>query len=226
MGLFSRIFRRSKPSEVIPTDDAGMIESHETCSPQPLRAGDLAEGDIGAYSWDPAHNAELLTVGNEGKTLEWGPRKPGYSGVHYPPAWVPAKTLLLLHSGNFRLDFIVDEMANRQIGLGFLLAYEGGLLDWGFFGYLGAGSAAWSYDPSTGDVVNETKSIEGGLPKFADGRTGVVTLELELPRDGTGTACFRVQNKSSRSIALSSGAVVVPAACLLEESQRVTLKAG
>jgi hypothetical protein len=134
--------------------------------------------------------------------------------------------LSLLHSGTFRLDFIVDEMASSQIGLGFLLGYEGGLLDWGFFGYLGAGRAAWAYDPSTGDVVNDTKSIEGGLPKFEDGRTGVVSMELELPRDGAGTGRFRVQGQASRPIALPSGAVVVPAACLLKEGQRVTLRAG
>jgi hypothetical protein len=226
MDIFSRFFRRSKPSAVTPPEDAGMIPSDEASPPQLLRARDLAEGNTGTYSWDPAHNTELLTVSNAGKTLEWGSRKPSYKGLHYPPAWIPAKTLLLFHSGNFRLDFIVDEMASRQIGLGFLLAYEGGLLDWGFFGYLGAGCAAWAYDPSTGDVVNETKSIEGGLPKFADGRTGVVTLELELPRDRAGAVRFQVEGKSSRSITLPSGAVVVPAACLLKEGQRVTLKAG
>src|SRR5688572_5392253 len=114
MGLFSRIFGRSKPAEVIPTDDTAMIQPHEAPPPRPLQAGNLAEGDIGAYTWDPTHNPDLLTVSNGGKTLEWGPRKPSYSGVHYPPAWVPAKTLLLLHSGSFRLDFVVDEMANRQ----------------------------------------------------------------------------------------------------------------
>lgn len=226
MGLFSRIFGRSKSADVIPEDDAAAMQTQEAPSPQLLQARNLSQGDIGDYTWDPDHNADLLTVSSAGKTLEWGSRKPTYRGVQYPPAWVPAKTLLLLHSGSFRLDFIVDEMASRQIGLGFLLAYEGGLLDWGFFGYLGAGCSAWAYDPSTGDVVNETKSIEGGLPKFEDGRTGVVTLELELPRDGAGTGRFRVQGHSSRSIALPFGAVVVPAACLLKEGQRVTLKAG
>jgi hypothetical protein len=226
MRLFSRIFGRSKSDKIIPTDDEAAMQNHEAPSPQILQARNLLQGDIGAYAWDPAHNADLLTVSNAGKTLEWGPRKLSYRGVVYPPAWVPAKTLLFLHSGSFRLDFVVDEMASAQIGLGFLLAYEGGLLDWGFFGYLGAGCAAWAYDPSTGDVVNETKSIEGGLPKFEDGRTGMVTLELELPRDGAGSGRFRVQGRGSRSIALPSGAVVVPAACLLKESQRVTVRAG
>jgi len=133
------------------------------------------------------------------------------------------KTLLLLHSGTFGLDFVVDEMSHAQIVVGFLLAFEGGLLDWGFFGYLGAVVFAWAYDPSTGDVVTRTESIEGGLPTFQDGRTGVVTLELELPRVGAGLARFRSQGRRSRHIALPPSAVVVPGACLLVENQRVSL---
>ena len=226
MGLFSRIFGRPKAAGAGPAKNVAATQPDEALPPQLLHARKLPQGDVGTYTWDPTHNADLLTFSNAGKTLEWGPRKPSYTGVRYPPAWVPAKTLLFLHSGSFRVDFVVDEMAGRQIGLGFLLAYERGLLDWGFFGYLGAGRAAWAYDPSTGDVVNETKSIEDGLPKFEDGRSGVVTLELELPRAGAGSGRFRVQGQSSRSIALPFGAVVVPAACLLKESQRVTLNAG
>jgi hypothetical protein len=133
------------------------------------------------------------------------------------------KTLLLLHSGTFSVDFVVDDMANAQIGVGFLLAFQGGLLDWGFYGYLGAGAFAWAYDPSTGDVVTRTESIQGGLPRFLDGRSGVVTLELELPRMEVGFARFRIQGQDSRPISLPEGAVIVPAACLLKERQRVTL---
>jgi hypothetical protein len=88
----------------------------------------------------------------------------------------------LLHSGTFSLDFVVDDMANAQIGVGFLLAFEGGLFDWGFYGYLGAGAFAWAYDPSTGDLVTGTESIQGRLPKFPNSRTGVVTLEVDSPR--------------------------------------------
>jgi hypothetical protein len=116
-------------------------------------------------------------------------------------------------------------MSNAQLGVGFLLAFEGGLLDWGFYGYLGAGSFAWAYDPSTGDVVTRTESIQGGLPTFLDGRTGVVTVEFQLPRNEAGTARFRIQGKASRDISLQRGAVVAPAACLLKEGQRVTLAA-
>jgi hypothetical protein len=193
--------------------------------PRLLEARDRPQGDTGACIWDATHNDHLLTVSNAGRTVHWGPRKSRYCGIHYPPLWVPAKTLLLLHSGTFSVAFVVDEMANAQIGVGFLLAFEGGLLDWGFYGYLGAGSFAWAYDPSTGDVVTRTESIQGGLPRFADGRTGVVTLELELPRDEAGLARFRIQGKDSRHISLPVGAVVVPAACLLKEGQRVSLTA-
>ena len=199
------------------------METQEDSEPRPLEARDLRQGDIGACTWDATHNDNLLTVSNAGKTVEWGPRKAGYHGVHYPPAWVPAKTLLLLHSGTFSLDFVVDDMVNAQIGVGFLVAFERGLLDWGFYGYLGAGSFAWAYDPSTGDVVTGTESIQGGLPTFPGGRTGVVTLELDLPRRDAGIAHFRIQGQNSRGIALPAGAVVVPAACLLKERQRVTL---
>jgi hypothetical protein len=86
-----------------------------------------------------------------------------------------------------------------------------------------AGSLAWAYDPSTGDVVTGTQSIQGGLPTLSDRRTGVVTLELDLPRGDAGCARFRIQGRQSRDIALPSGAVVVPAACLLKEGQQVTL---
>lgn len=88
--------------------------------------------------------------------------------------------------------------------------------------YLGASSSAWSYDPSTGDVVTQTASIEGGLPRFAGG-SGRVSVELELPRQGVGRGRFMVDGTASSWIGLPEGAVVLPAACLLRETQRVTL---
>ena len=113
-------------------------------------------------------------------------------------------------------------MARAQIGVGFMLLWSVGP-DWGFFGYLGASSTAWAYDPSTGDVVCNTESIQGGLPKFADGRTGEVSVHLDLPRHAEGSARFLVEGVYTRVIPLPEGAVVLPAACLLTESQRVTL---
>ncbi len=94
---------------------------------------------------------------------------------------------------------------------------------YGFYGYLGASPSAWSYDPSTGDVVCATRSISGGLPVFADGRRGVVSVDLDLPRNGPGRGAFLVNGTPTPAVALPEGAVVLPAACLLREAQRVTL---
>jgi hypothetical protein len=64
-------------------------------------------------SWDLQNTSNLLTVSNEGKTLEWA--KPEQA------AWLPAQTTGQLGAGSFRLEFAIDEIANRQIGVGFLL---------------------------------------------------------------------------------------------------------
>jgi hypothetical protein len=69
------------------------------------------------------------------------------------------------------------------VGSGFALAWNVGI-DMGFFGYLGASSTAWSYDPSSGDIVTSTESIAGGLPRIVD--AGLVELELDLKRDHAG----------------------------------------
>jgi hypothetical protein len=113
-------------------------------------------------------------------------------------------------------------MASRQIGVGFMLLWNIGP-DWGFFGYLGASATAWAYDPSTGDVVSAAKSIQGGLPKFEDGRTGVVSVELNVPRDVEGSGRFIIAGTETNPIPLPSGAVVLPAACFLEVTQKISL---
>ena len=187
-----------------------------------LKASAIAESEIGSCEWDCSHNSDLLTVSNNGQTISWGPRKPEYKDKLYPPVWVPASTRLHLHSGRFQMDFVVEEMAQAQIGIGFMLLWNIGP-DWGFFGYLGASPTSWAYDPSTGDVVCNTKSIEGGLPTFADGHTGIITLRLDLPRFAKGSARFHINNTDIQHIRLPKGAVILPAACLLKESQRVTL---
>lgn len=191
-------------------------------APVLVNAASLPEADTGSCEWDRDHNASLLSVSQDGRTVEWGPRKPEFQGKIYPPAWVPASTRMHLHSGTFRWDFVVDEMARTQIGVGFMLLWDVGP-DWGFFGYLGASPTAWAYDPSTGDIVCNTRSIRGDLPKFSDGRTGVVSVQLHLPRHDEGSGSFVVDGLETHRIRLPAGAVVLPAACLLEESQRVTL---
>jgi hypothetical protein len=187
-----------------------------------LKATAFAEADRGSFEWDTSHNADILTVSNNGQTIEWGPRNPQYTGKIYPPAWVPASTRARLHSGQFQWDFVINEMAGAQLGIGFMLLWDIGP-DWGFFGYLGSSTTAWSYDPSTGDVVYNTRSIQGGLPKIVDGRTGVVTVRLDLPRDGIGIGMFSMNGTDSLPISLPEGSVVLPAACFLKETQKVTL---
>jgi hypothetical protein len=191
--------------------------------PSLVQASALAPEDVGAFVWDASHNRDVLTVSEDRLSVSWGPRKPEYRGKYYPPAFVPVKTMAHLHSGRFGWDFVVEEMANRQIGIGFMLLWDNGLLDWGFFGYLGAGSTAWAYDPSTGDIVTSTRSICGGLPKFEDGRRGIVSVELELPRTSRGEGAFTANGVVAPAVKLPVGAVVVPAACLLAETQSVTL---
>ena len=185
------------------------------------KASEFDEPDVGTLTWDATHNSGVLSVSDDGLTVEWGPRKPVYEG-HYPPVWVPIRTEAHLHSATFSWDFVVEDMMNAQIGVGFMLQWDRGL-DWGFFGYLGAGSTAWAYDPSTGDVVTQTKSIAGGLPTFGDGRTGVVAVRLELPRTDPGRGIFIVNGVEAPPVELPAAAVVVPAACLLREGQRVRL---
>jgi hypothetical protein len=131
-----------------------------------------------------------------------------------------------LHSGQFSLDFQVDEMAERQIAVGFMIQLTDGVnvgSDWGFFGYLGSSISAWAYDPSTGDVVNATESIEGGLPKFENGHNGTVRMHVAVPRQEAGSVKFTVDGVESKPISLPVGAVVLPAASLLKAGQRITL---
>jgi len=192
-------------------------------SPKPepalLKAASFDVADIGSCDWDQEHKSDLLVVSDDGRTMQWGR---GSGKGRLPPAWVGAMTRLHLHSGNYRWDFVVRSMGKAQIGIGFMLLWNLGP-DWGFFGYLGSSSTAFAYDPSTGDVVCNTASIEGGLPRFSDGESGVVSVHLDLPRLGGGSARFLVDDKYSRSIELPVGAVVLPAACFLKEGQTVTL---
>lgn len=186
--------------------------------PALLHASRMGEGDRGAVRWRRDQNEDLLEVSEEGARVAWAKA----STAKYPPAWVPIESEARLFGGEFEVEFGVEELASGQIGVGFLLAWDIGP-DWGFYGYLGSSTSAWSYDLSSGDVVYATRSIEGGLGKSADGRTGTVTLRLGLPADGAGTATFVVGETASRPIELPPGAVVIPAACLLRPGQAVRL---
>jgi hypothetical protein len=94
-----------------------MVEPAAMTEPKLVKAADLRLDDIGTFAWDPSHNDKLLSVSDDGLTVTWGPRKPTYEGKHYPPVWAPIRTRARFHSGKFRWDFVIDEMAERQIGI-------------------------------------------------------------------------------------------------------------
>jgi hypothetical protein len=192
------------------------LKNPKDVEPKLANAITYKEGDIGEVKWNIEHNKDSLIFSNNNQTIEWNPK-------NGQTAFLPATTSLHLHSGKFVWDFNIEEMSSAQIGVGFMLLWDNGLLDWGFFGYLGAGFFAWAYDPSTGDVVNAEKSIQGGLPKFENKHTGIITVELNLPRNAEGVGKFIVNGVESNPIKLPIGAVVVPAATLLKKDQKITI---
>jgi hypothetical protein len=115
-----------------------------------------------------------------------------------------------------------------QIGVGFLLDWTLVGPDWGFYGYLGSSPSAWSYDPSTGDIVSATESITepaGSLPKFQS-KEGRIGLLFDLPLEAEGTARFvndGVTLDATHTISLPPAAVVLPACCLLKRGQKVAI---
>ena len=179
-------------------------------------------GDLGLLTWDPDKKSDLCILSNNNLTAEWGFTKKTKKKDKYKPVWIPVQSKLRLHSGKFQLDFIIDELAKYQLGIGFMMLWNTGP-DWGFFGYLGSSSTAFAYDPFTGDVVNNTKSIQGGLPNFKAKNRGIVTLSVNLPRTAKGSAKFIINNISTREIVLPEGTVIMPAACFLKAKQKVSL---
>jgi len=176
-------------------------------------ASSLKPGEIGEWKWE-RKSENLLTFSDNDLEVQWT--------TPASLSWIPIKTKALLHSGKFTWDFVVEEMGSAQIGIGIMLDWSAGP-DWGFFGYLGASSTAWSYDPSTGDIVTSSDSIHGGLPKFTNNQ-GTVSVEAILPRDGPGSFTFIVNGIRTPTIShLPVGSVIVPAACLLKHNQKVKL---
>ncbi len=174
------------------------------------------KNDFGEFCFNSNRGSDSsVTFSNNDCTVEWTA----------PPqiAWIPVQTKSKLHSGKWSLEFYVESMKKRQIGVGFLLDWSIGP-DWGFFGYLGSSDSAWSYDPSTGDIVTNTDSIHGNLPKFT-GDSGVIGLELDLPSNAPGKFTFIVDGVRTPTKELpNSGAVAVPAVCLLAIGQKVTIR--
>jgi hypothetical protein len=157
--------------------------------------------------WDRAHTQEPLTISEDGLTLSWDSDKQF--------AWLGSQTTGRLSGGVFTWDFRINAIAKRQIGVGILVDPP----DWGFFGYLGAGKNAWSYDAFEGAIVTETKATHKGLPTIRDKGTVSVRLDLKAKNE----CVFVVDGVETPAIRLPAGAVVIPAACLLKRGQSVTL---
>ncbi|MBS2040742.1 hypothetical protein JST97_37490 [bacterium] len=184
--------------------------------PELLQADQFDPSDQGQMAWNTSLNQRDLEYSEDGRTARW--RELPTEGIA-PRLWTPVQSLAHLHSGSYRWDFAIQDLGQAQIGVGFMLAWNIGP-DWGFYGYLGSSSSAWAYDPTSGDVVINTRSIQGGLPRL---QSGLITVQLHLPRQGTNYARFLVQGVGSEPVELPPASVVVPAACLLGFNQRVTL---
>lgn len=160
--------------------------------------------------WDPSSTQGSLSISADGTSLSWDTTPTGVK-----PAWLGSQAKTRLESGRFRWTFEV-ETAAHQIGVGILVEP----LDWGFFGYLGAGRNAWSYDAHQGAIVTETVAVHSSLPCVTG--SGIVAVELDLLKEHTCT--FVVNGVATPPIALPSGKAVLPAACLLAVGQRETLR--
>jgi hypothetical protein len=176
------------------------------------KEGKTADKQVGATDpqslrWDENHTQKPLTISKDGLTLSWNSDSKA--------AWLGSQTTARLSKGVFTWDFKIEEIAERQIGVGILLDPP----NWGFFGYLGAGKNAWSYDAFEGAIVTEEEAIHSGLPKI--GKSGTVSVRIDLKRKNE--CVFIVDGKETPAISLPQGAVVIPAACLLKKGQVLTL---
>lgn len=210
MGLLKKLFSKKEWKK---TEQ----ENKEEKQPQLAKAISYKENDIGKVEWNTKHNDDFLIFSNENKTMHWNPKAENAT-------FLPATTSLHLHSWEYLLDFKIEKMWNRQIAVGFMLLWDNWLLDRGLYWYLWAWWSAWAYDPSTGDVVSATQSIQWWLPKFEDWDSWTITIELNIPRDWEWTGRFIVNGIKSWLIRLPIWSVIVPAACLLKKEQKITIE--
>ena len=180
------------------------------------------EYDVQKQTLAFAKRSDTVTLSNNNTTASWTEAA--------QLSWVPVPSQTqFTNAKKVSWDFEFSHK-KRQIGFGFMLCFlvtdpktQNSKIDvdWGFFGYLGSSPNAWSYDPTTGDVVTDTESIEGGLPTFED--QGVVSVECVWEKEGAW-ARFVMEGKASEKIQLPPEAVVRPAACFLKVGQVVTMK--
>ena len=182
-----------------------------------LSAEELNEGEIGKAEFSTTSN-KILTITNNNKTIEWQHDKHLKQKFH----WQTIETSLKLHSGIYSIDFQIEKMSHKKIGIGFLLLWNKGV-DWGFYGFLGSSSSSFSYDPSVGEIISQSRPIKDNLPKF-EGDSGEISIEFHLPRKGENcSASFRVNGVRTPPITLPHSSVVVPAVCLLNPNQKISI---
>ena len=175
--------------------------------PPPAKNGGKGSepGVLAALRWDEENTQKPLSITDEGTKLSFD--------TDSKAQWLGSQTTARLSNGVFTWDFKIENIADRQIGVGILLDPP----DWGFFGYLGSGKNAWSYDAYEGAIVTEEEATHKGLPKIA--KSGTVSVRLDLK---TKNECvFIVDGKETPAVKLPAGAVVIPAACLLKKGQVV-----
>lgn len=180
------------------------LHGHAVCD---LFTGKVAVEWHIRVEWDRQWTPNELDISDAGLTLAWDTEEQF--------AWLPAQTTAKLSDGIFFLDFHIDSIVSRQIGVGFLIDPP----DWGFYGYLGAGRNAWSYDAFEGAIVTQEAAIYSNLPKIEE--SGTITMYLDLKRENK--CVFFVNSVETPPIPLPPNSIVIPAACLLKQGQKVTL---
>jgi hypothetical protein len=158
-----------------------------------------------ALRWDEKHTQKPIRISDDGTKLSFD--------TDSKAVWLGSQTTGRLSGGVFTWDFEIENIADRQIGVGILLDPP----DWGFFGYLGAGKNAWSYDAYEGAIVTEEEATHKNLPRIK--KSGTVSVHLDLKKQNE--CVFIVDGVKTPAIKLPAGAVVIPAACLLKKGQVV-----
>ena len=180
-------------------------------APQPPDRATLVEpaatppGPVLDVAWDRRHSRPPLALANGGATVEW----PAHAAAQGPS--LAAHGLARLRDGSYSLDFVIERLAERPLGVGFALADAAGS------GPLGG---SWAYEAWDGAVVHRAEPLLRGLPALRAPAT--VRLELELGQRA-GTAAFVVAGVRTPPIALPGGALLLPAASLRAPGQKLTL---
>ncbi len=186
-----------------------LLFTHDAVSQTPFKfAGNLPSPEEIEHIWDKENTSSDIKISKDKKTISWETDK------YF--AWQCAESEALLKGKDYQFDFEMKGMSDAQMAVGFLV----NPIDWGFYGYLGAGQNAYAYDPSSGHIVTETRELFSGLTKIKN--SGKVTLRLYLSRHPQ-TAVFIVNETESPIITLPDKAEVIPGACLFKKGQSVKI---